>query len=348
MKNSGLSCKERSSLSGRGTEDLAANAVFTELAELAEKECCRAPFLSGFIRGAATLNFTREGFSVTFRHKNKALIEKAFKYLTAIVGAGESVLERTVTKSGLESGEFFTLIIPPKTASTLLSACKIVEAKTEILGVIPRDLIEKRCCKRAYLRGLILSCGHLRLPTNPLEEGGKKGGAYELTLSLNSAVVLEDIKSLIAHEAKIQEKGIAVRSESALHIKNAEAVCALLTAAGSRLGVLKIHEVIASRKIKSDVNRRTNFELANITKTVEAGGLQVLAVQYINENGLLSTLPKALQETAEIRYNNPEATLNELVKLHGDNVTKSGVNHRLRKLIEIYQSLDINKDISAR
>jgi len=96
---------------------------------------------------------------------------------------------------------------------------------------------------------------------------------------------------------------------------------------------------VANEKIKRDylglANRRNNFEVVNIAKTVESAGETIDAINKLTKKGKMKNLPKGLQETARLRVDNPYANLEELAKLHSDRISKSGVNHRLKKLLEL-------------
>ena len=95
----------------------------------------------------------------------------------------------------------------------------------------------------------------------------------------------------------------------------------------------RISDLREQRKINNDVNRRMNFDDVNIRKTLASASVQVEAVAYLAEHNLLSGLPEPLQKTAEIRLSHPAASLQELLELHREALTRSGVNHRLSKLV---------------
>lgn len=95
----------------------------------------------------------------------------------------------------------------------------------------------------------------------------------------------------------------------------------------------RISDLRMQREINNDVNRRMNFDGVNIRKTLASAGVQVEAVAYLAEHNLLSGLPESLQKTAQLRLSHPAASLQELLELHGEPLTRSGVNHRLSKLV---------------
>ena len=94
--------------------------------------------------------------------------------------------------------------------------------------------------------------------------------------------------------------------------------------------------------MRNSINRRVNCEAANITKTVNAATRQVEDILYLKEHYGFENLPENLCEIAIVRLENPEASLKELGELLNPKVGKSGVNHRLRKLMEIADGLKVS------
>jgi DNA-binding protein WhiA len=98
---------------------------------------------------------------------------------------------------------------------------------------------------------------------------------------------------------------------------------------------------LMSAKIEKDlrniVNRKVNCDTANVGKTVDAAALQIIAIKKIINSGMLKTLPEKLNQTAQLRLNNPELSIKQLAEMSKPPVTKSCLNHRLRKLVEISQ-----------
>ena len=98
-------------------------------------------------------------------------------------------------------------------------------------------------------------------------------------------------------------------------------------------------EAKVEKDLRNGVNRRVNCETANLTKVVDASIGQLAAIRKLEENGVLRTLPQKLQQTAQLRRDNPEATLSELAEMPDPPVSKSAMNHRMRKLIELSKEL---------
>jgi DNA-binding protein WhiA len=308
------------------------------------KPCCYLPFLSGVIRGVSELVFTNKGFAMCFQSTDDELIELISKIVDKLCNE-KFVVEKTYLDKGYTKGDYYTLYVPAEFASDLLEKCNIVQNKCEFVDNIPKEFISKSCCRASFLKGLFLSCGTLSTPPE-VDSGanGKTKSGYHLEFILNSDLINEDIKKLIVKHAQIEENLIRFRTErSGIYLKNAEAICNLLASMGSSNGVLIIQQIITSREVKNQVNRVNNFDLANINKTVNACENQLEAINYIECTVGLDTMQPTIKEVCYLRKNNPDASLNELAELCVPPSTKSCMNHRLRKVVEIAETIQKNK-----
>ena len=101
---------------------------------------------------------------------------------------------------------------------------------------------------------------------------------------------------------------------------------------------MAIMEAKVEKELRNGVNRRVNCDTANLTKVVDAAQDQIAAIRRLEQRGILEQLPEKLRMTAQLRMENPEATLSELAQMFDPPVTKSAMNHRMRKLIEQAES----------
>lgn len=189
--------------------------------------------------------------------------------------------------------------------------------------------LENECCKAAFLRGVFLSCGTV---TDPNKD-------YHLELILPYMNLAKDIMTLLRegmdfHPALINRKGAFV-----VYIKGGDRIADLLAYLGAGGAAMELMQVRMLKEVRNNVNRKTNFETANIDKTVGASVRQVEAIRKIRDTVGLAALPEELQETAELRLKNPELSLRELGQLFQTPVSRSGVNHRLRRLMEEAEKL---------
>ncbi|WP_283608721.1 DNA-binding protein WhiA [Faecalispora anaeroviscerum] len=189
--------------------------------------------------------------------------------------------------------------------------------------------LENECCKAAFLRGVFLSCGTV---TDPNKD-------YHLELILPYMNLAKDVMTLLRegmdfHPALVNRKGAFV-----VYCKGGDRIADLLAYLGAGGAAMELMQVRMLKEVRNNVNRKTNFETANIDKTVGASVLQVEAIEKIRDTVGLEALPDELRETAELRLQNPELSLRELGLLFQTPVSRSGVNHRLRRLMEEAENL---------
>lgn len=183
------------------------------------------------------------------------------------------------------------------------------------------------CCKRAYLRGAFLAAGSVNDPS----------GAYHFEIVCKGDENVSRLKKVI--EGLELTPGITKRKgTTVVYLKEAEAIVTVLGLMGASRAVLAFEDARVLKDMRGQVNRKVNCETANISKTVGAGLRQIEAIKKIESKRGLSSLPDGLRKLAELRLENPDMPLSALGELLDPPLGKSGVNHRLRKLIEIAQS----------
>ena len=123
-------------------------------------------------------------------------------------------------------------------------------------------------------------------------------------------------------------------------MKEGESISEFLTYIGAMEGMLAFENARVMRNVANDLNRRSNFEDANMQKAAQAAAQQLIDIELISREIGLSNLPQKLCEAAEVRLNNPEATLAELAELIG--IGKSGMNHRLNKLSAMAEEIRLH------
>jgi len=179
-------------------------------------------------------------------------------------------------------------------------------------------------CPPAFLRGAFLSGGSV---TDP-------GKRYHLELSTTHLKVGRETHALML-DMDLFPKETERNGSSVLYFKQSDYIEDFLTIIGAPVCAMGIMEAKVEKGLINDVNRRVNCETANLTKVVDAAQEQLTAIRRLEESGRLEELPAKLQETAALRRNHPEATLTELAEMLDPPVTKSAINHRMRKLIEL-------------
>ena len=185
-------------------------------------------------------------------------------------------------------------------------------------------LLENDCCRRSFLRGAFLCGGSV---TDPEKR-------YHLELSTNHRKVSLETYSLLL-DLGFAPKDTLRNGSSILYFKQSEAIEDVLAYLGAPVASMAIAEAKIEKEMKNKINRIVNCDNANTSKIVEAAQNQIAAIRRLEERGLLETLPEKLRQTAALRMENPESNLMELAALFDPPLTKSALNHRLRKLCEL-------------
>lgn len=189
-------------------------------------------------------------------------------------------------------------------------------------------VIQKECCKKAFIRGAFLAAGSVSDPN--------KFYHYEIVCDReDDARQLAEIITFFNLDAKY----IARKKAYVVYLKEGSHITDCLNIMGAYVSQMNLMNVMILKDMRNDVNRKVNCETANLNKTIEAAVKQIKDIEYIRDTVGLSYLKESLKEVAEIRLDNPDMNLKDIGKLLTPEVGKSGVNHRLRKISEIASAL---------
>lgn len=185
-------------------------------------------------------------------------------------------------------------------------------------------LLEKDCCKAAFLRGAFLAGGSV---TDPAKR-------YHLELSTSHLAVHRELQALIP-EVNLHPRVTTRKTNYLTYWKQSDAIAEFLTTIGAPVAGMNVINAKLEKHVLNGVNRQYNCDVANVEKAVAAAQNQIAAIRRLEASGALAALPQKLQETARLRTQYPELSLSELVQLCDPPVSKSCLNHRLRKLMEL-------------
>ena len=188
-------------------------------------------------------------------------------------------------------------------------------------------VLEEEHCRTAFLRGAFLAGGSVSDPA--------KG--YHLELVTSHYSVSRELTALLL-EAGFSPKETTRKSNYMTYFKQSEYIADFLTAIGAPVAAMELMNAKLEKNLRGSVNRRVNCDAANLDKAVDAAMEQIEAIRRLEERMDLTELGDKLYETARLRLENPELTLSQLAELCDPPVTKSCLNHRLRKLLALSQT----------
>ena len=189
---------------------------------------------------------------------------------------------------------------------------------------VPAELLGRSCCRRNYVRDLFLCCGSV---SDPRKE-------YHLEWSCDSEEQASQLKEILLSFGK-EAKAVLRKKVHVVYFKDSEDIVDLLNLMGAPISMMEMENQRILKGLRNSVNRRVNCETANIGKTVSASRKQIIDIRFLEDSGILRTLPESLRKMAELRLQYPDTPLRELGDLAVPPIGKSGVNHRLRRLTEI-------------
>lgn len=288
---------------------------------------CRIAELAGIISLCGKIIISsRDEYFIKIHTENKAV---AKKYFTLIAKTFNIYTEISIKyKEGLI---IYTLVIKnPKISWKILQAIKLVDENGEINENLSVNniVIQKTCCKRAFLRGAFLAQGSISNPNKTYH--------FEIvTTTLDKAKQLVNIISVFEIEARI----VIRKKYYVIYVKEGSHIVDLLNIMEASVALMELENIRILKEMRNSVNRQVNCETANINKTVKASKKQLEDILYIKNIEGFSNLQDNLKDIAILRIENPEASLKELGEMLSIPIGKSGVNHRLRKLSLIADSL---------
>ena len=186
-------------------------------------------------------------------------------------------------------------------------------------------VVENDCCKAAFLRGAFLTGGSV---TDPIK-------AYHMEITTTHHSVARETHTLMWETMGFYPKDALRSGGQVLYIKNSELISDFLTFLGAPIAAMGIMEARLEKELNNKVNRRCNCDDANTSKVVEAAQEHLNAIRILRERGMLENLPAKLQQAAQAREENPEASLTELATLMSPPISKPAMNHRLKKIVEL-------------
>ena len=267
-------------------------------------------------------SFKRSEISV--HTENRSFCELISDLLLQNFGCIVDVISSATTKENL------TLKVPLKSdREGILN--KFGHEKNEVSLKINLDLLYSAHCVKLFLRGVFLACGTITDPQNGYH---LEFSVPYMNLSKCLLELLADLKELDL-KAKIAER----KGNFIVYIKDSSAITDFLTYIGASTGAMDFIQVKMVKEVRNYVNRTTNFETANISKIATAATLQIEAIKKIKKCRKFNSLDENLQELANLRLKHPEMSLRELGENLSSPLTRSGVNHKMKRILNISEGI---------
>jgi DNA-binding protein WhiA len=297
--------------------------VRRELAQAAPTaDCDRLAELSGLFHSAGRLQLRGRGeVSLHLDVAEPIVARLAFRLLRDL--GVESYFRTYALRAFARPTRFQVVVEGGATALRVLHDAGVLDARHAPLERPPRRVVRRTCCRRSYLRGALLGGGSLSGPRAP---------HLELrTTGVDGASFLADVARREGVRLRVLDRGAHVVA----YAKGAEAIGALLAAAGATDTVLALEERAVVGATRARANRLANADHANLVRTAEAAHRHMLAARELAASGRLAALDATLREAAELRLRHPSLSLRELGAKTRPPVTKASMRRRLERLVEL-------------
>lgn len=185
-------------------------------------------------------------------------------------------------------------------------------------------MLESKCCIASFIKGVFLGTGCI---VDPKSE-------YHLELSMQEEEKVEIVCRFLK-KMKLRPKYVERLNGYVIYIKEAEQISRFLSYMQAYNSLLYFEQVRVEKDVKNNINRYTNCETANIAKTAKTSVKHIDAINYLKKAKVYDKLPNTLREIAELREKHPNDSLDELSTKSKQKISKSGVNHRLTKIIKL-------------
>ena len=282
--------------------------------------------LAAIMKMSGSLGIASQGLTLSITTENAKIARHIYELLLNFYQVKSDI--RHHQKTNLRKNRVYTVFLDEK-VEDILSDLHLADAFFGIQEGIDPLILSDDEASRAYLRGAFLSNGSMRDP---------ESGKYQLeivSVYLDHAQGLASLMQRFLLDAKTIER----KKGAVTYLQRAEDIMDFLIVVGAMEAMAEFEAVKILRETRNDINRANNAETANIARTVTASMKTINNIVKIMETSGLESLPIDLQEVAHLRVNHPDYSIQQLADSLSKPLSKSGVNHRLRKINKIADDL---------
>ncbi|AYE38737.1 DNA-binding protein WhiA [Companilactobacillus zhachilii] len=280
--------------------------------------------LSALLRMNGSLSLQNHHFVLTAQTENAAIARRIFSLIKQKYGMESELLVRKKMK--LKKNNQYLVRLKHDTNKVLTDLDILDESGLSINTDVPEEVLNEDQRMRSYLRGAFLATGSVNNPET---------SRYHLEIYSLYETHNEGIAQMMNY-FHLNARTTKRRNGYIVYLKEAEKIADFLQLIGATNSMLKFEDIRIVRDMRNSVNRLVNCENANINKTVAAAERQIENIKHLQATVGLDSLPDKLREIAVLRLENPEVSLKELGDMVPSGpISKSGINHRLRKLNQL-------------
>jgi len=296
----------------------------SELSLLPIKDmCCACAELSAVVAFSGRLRKIGEEYVFSVITENAKVAKRVYDLIRFVFGIVSKIVinkNKTVSYSVCISGD--------KNILKILKTLDLIPEDADIdkiLGItLNLGLIDKKCCKKAFVRGAFIVAGAM---INPEKN-------YHLEFVTHRYRLHSQFREILK-QFGLTPKTVVRKSNYVIYFKNSEEIGDVIAITGAAGTVMEYQNTRIYKDIRNHVNRQKNCDMANVEKTLSAASKQISAIEKLMSKGVFDKLPEQLRQVAELRLEYSEISLAELGKMLEPPIGKSGINHRLRRIVEL-------------
>lgn len=310
-----------------------AKEVKKELQSLKHLNCCNKAELSAMLHINGSIEKNSGGISIVFQTTNNSVVRRFVYLYKQLYEYDFSLIQKKIHQ--FKSKEQFIVKINEST-DILMNELSLINKDAVFFHDIDPELIEKDCCKRAYLRGAFLASGSINSPNT---------SAYHCEIqsySEDHAQLLQNISDEYHLNAKVSKN----KRGYITYLKEAEKIADFLRVIGANNQLFVYEDTRIKRDFKNSINRVINCDIANEKKAMDAANEQLKHIEYVEEHAQ-KKLSKSMKEAIELRKMYPESSLTELsyasLEHFEKQISKSALNHRFRSIRDLANKIKISE-----
>ena len=291
-----------------------------------KKPCCKVAALSAFIRTNGSVITRGEMIGFTYLCESEVA-----EYFSKVI---ESIYSEKCIKNEEKNGKTEITVLSESSSKILVDA-KIIDITVDGFNVlldISDSLLKDKCCADAYITGAFLGAGSITVPTMDKD----KTTGYHLEFVFSKYVTASGFADLLSSKGFFP-KTVERKDNYVVYFKNAEEIGDLIGLFGANKSFLKFTDIIITKEVRNEMNRKQNCEMSNMTKRIDAFLKTRDEIELIEQSVGLDALGENLKRVCTARLEYEDKSLSELADILG--ITKSCLNHRLRKISEIAKNL---------
>lgn len=286
-------------------------------------ECCKLAELAGYLISNCNIVKSNNKFILKMTTESSSAIRRmynAFKKLYDVIPV------TNIEKEKNQKENLYELVVENDDDLKKIFSNSLVNIDVNLQIVIDDgDKIKsKDCCMKSFLRGVFLGSGSIMEPNN----------GNHLEILLQNTQNINFINSVLI-EFGINAKMMKRKNTLVLYIKDSDTIADFLRVIGSNKGILIFEQTKVEKEYRNNMNRKINFEVANIDKTAVAASEQLKDIMILKQNKMFEKLPKNLKQIANLRIKYPEASLDKIGNMLEPALSRSGVSHRFKKIKEL-------------